>query len=140
MKYGARHLWGKWFRTKCLSCPKKIYLYQVDKNQQTTSRLWIHSGMSKRSLIQQAIKIYTKICIWEFSCCVWIYIDELILYVYMYMYVQRSKHEFHVQILSLILASGCGMCILFSILYFVHFNLWIMMKLKYRVKCFKSDL
>lgn len=26
--------------------------------------------------------------------------------VYMYMYVHRSKHEFHVQILSLILASG----------------------------------
>lgn len=58
--------------------PEKIYLYPVDKNRQTTSRLWIHSGTCKRSLIAKLLKFTFKLLkyVFESYYCLLIYIDE----------------------------------------------------------------
>lgn len=58
--------------------PEKIYLYPVDKNRQTTSRLWKHSGTCKRSLIAKLLKFTFKLLkyVFESYYCLLIYIDE----------------------------------------------------------------
>lgn len=58
--------------------PEKIYLYPVDKNRQTTSQLWIHSGTRKRSLIAKLLKFTFKLLkyVFESYYCLLIYIDD----------------------------------------------------------------
>lgn len=121
--------------------PEKIYLYPVDKNRQTTSQLWIHSGTCKRSLIAKLLKFTFKLLKYVFESYLLIYIDDW------FCCTHSTEEQARVSCSNLLASSGfmrnsitAGGAFFPFIVYFMQFTLWIIVTLKHRLKCFKSDL